>query len=50
MRVSVSLRWMLAGLVVCCWAKTGFQKVTIIGTNDIHGTAFPTQMVRSDTN
>jgi len=27
-----------------------FQTVAIIGTNDIHGSAFPTALYRSDTN
>jgi hypothetical protein len=31
-------------------ALTKFQTVVIIGTNDIHGSAFPTSLYRSDTN
>jgi len=30
-------------------ASTRFQTVAIIGTNDIHGSAFPTELYRSDT-
>ena len=30
-------------------ALTRFQTVAIIGTNDIHGSAFPTELYRSDT-
>jgi hypothetical protein len=30
-------------------ALTRFQTVAIIGTNDIHGSAFPTALYRSDT-
>lgn len=30
-------------------ALTRFQTVAIIGTNDIHGGAFPTALYRSDT-
>jgi 2',3'-cyclic-nucleotide 2'-phosphodiesterase (5'-nucleotidase family) len=30
--------------------QNNFHTVAIIGTNDIHGTAFPTSLFRSDTN
>lgn len=39
-------------LVICLnivYNQRAFQTVAIIGTNDIHGYAFPTQLYRTDT-
>jgi 2',3'-cyclic-nucleotide 2'-phosphodiesterase (5'-nucleotidase family) len=37
-------------VVVARGSGPTFQTVAIIGTNDLHGGAFPTAMFRSDTN
>jgi 2',3'-cyclic-nucleotide 2'-phosphodiesterase (5'-nucleotidase family) len=39
---------LLIGLTITL-AEKAFQTVAIIGTNDIHGSAFPTELYRTDT-
>ena len=39
----------ILSLLLALAVATNFQTVAIIGTNDIHGTAFPTSLFRTDT-
>lgn len=41
---------MLFLLLLAIVHASNFHTVVIIGTNDIHGSAFPTSLFRSDTN
>lgn len=43
------MRHTILSLLVTLALSTNFQTVAIIGTNDIHGTAFPTSLFRADT-
>lgn len=42
--ILILLAWVLAAL------EGNIVTVAIVGTNDIHGAAFPTQLFRSDSN
>lgn len=44
------MKWTILSLLIAMVLSTNFQTVAIIGTNDIHGTAFPTSLFRTDNN
>lgn len=44
------MKWAILSVLIAFALQTNFQTVAVIGTNDIHGTAFPTSLFRTDNN